>query len=67
MSFIAFLDGNEMKRKIERKIKRNGERPRDKRKIIRKKVVGNKDNFLVVNIDKRHNARICNEPFPTLI
>lgn len=34
MSFIALLDGNEMKRKIERKIKRNGERPRDKRKVI---------------------------------
>lgn len=69
MSFIALLDGNKMKWKIERKIKRNGEQPRDKRKVIplRKKVVGNKDDFLAVNIDKRHNARIRNEPFLALI
>lgn len=69
MSFIALLDGNEMKRKIERKIKRNDERPRDKRKVIlpRKKVASNKDDFLAVNIDKRHNVRIRNEPFSALI
>lgn len=69
MSFIALLDGNEMKRKIKRKIKRNGERPRDKRKVIppRKKVAGNKDDFLAVNIDKRHYVRIRNEQFPALI
>lgn len=66
MSFIAVLDGNEMKWKIERKIKRSGERPRDKREVIppRKKVVGNKDDFLAVNIGKRQGTRVRNESLP---
>jgi len=58
MSFIALLDGNEMKWKIEKKIKRNDERLRDKREVIspRKKMAGNKDDFLTVNIGKRYGA-----------
>lgn len=58
MSFIAVLDGNEMKWKIERKIKRRDGRPRDKRKVIPpwKKLVGNKDDFLAINIGKRQGT-----------
>lgn len=37
MSFIALLDGNEIKWKIEKKIKRSGGRTRDKRNITAKK------------------------------
>lgn len=47
MSFIVLLDGNEMKWKIEKKIKRSGE-PEIKDILPRKKVAGNKNNFLVI-------------------
>lgn len=62
MSFIAFLDGNEMKWKIEKKIRRSGERIRDKRNIIAKKGSRQQRQLLDRNIRKWHDG-IHNESF----
>lgn len=46
MSFIALLDGNEMKWKIKKKIKRSGERKLEIKGILsRKKIASNRQLF----------------------
>jgi len=48
MSSIALVDGNEMKWKIEKKIKRSSEQTRDKKNITAEKGGRHKDNFLAI-------------------
>jgi len=45
MSSIALVDGNEMKWKIEKKIKRSSEQTRDKKNITAEKVTDTKTTF----------------------
>jgi len=75
MSFIALLDGNEMKWKIEREKERkrdkeeSGGRPRDKRGVIpsrkerkekrKKNLTANKNDFLAVKIGGTIDRRSC--------
>lgn len=66
MSFIALLDGNEVKWKIEKKIK-SDEWTRDKRPCYWKKVAGNKRQLFGHNIGKWHDARIRNKSFSASI
>lgn len=68
MSFIAVLDGNEMKWKIGRKIKGSGERPRDKRQAVlpRKKDGRRKGRvfLFIVNIGTQRGVRVRNVSLP---